>query len=215
MGPCLSVPSLPSLNFTDESPFLTEYWEKIDADPVDEEDLRETIEHAFNQYDADEDGVLDQEESDAFFIAFVCKFVAQEPKRIYWVVVPEDGGVMKEVGAIVNEIGSMNNNMNMDVMKKARKYKYRGNVEWFQKYWKDLHYAYYTNREELNAKAFAVIDVNGNNHFELEELIEALTPETQKHHDLLVALGLPTMCASSGTMENLVGPHQMEPMLMV
>merc|ERR1712232_1389787 len=58
---------------------------------------------------------------------------------------------------------------------------------------------YTKNKEKYDAAAFKVVDTNGDGGLVLEEIVEALTDETDSNLDLQVALGL--MSAATANMK--------------
>mmetsp|Transcript_135276 Transcript_135276/g.269890 ORF Transcript_135276/g.269890 Transcript_135276/m.269890 type:complete len:222 (-) Transcript_135276:1464-2129(-) len=194
---------------SDEAPFLTEYFAKqeklqneamVGDNPFEmigkigeikkkqekmKKDLVDVIENAFAHHDSDEDGVLDPEEADEFFEHFVERFVEFQCKTGLKALDKQtamQGGMMGVLG--------MGDDPMMKMMQKAMEKTVEDGKKKLRQQRKDRLQNYRDNAHRLDAAAFAVLDTNNNGKLDVDEVVKALTPDTDEYMNLLVALEL-------------------------
>jgi len=214
-----------SCSCQDPSPFLTEYFQALQDDPDNMEGLHEIIEHAFNQYDKDEDGVLDPDESHAFFEDYVNRFVAVcSAKQEKAVDDNKDAGDEAIASGLeadkmlrgaatggVQIAHGLDPRQRVDVAKVGGEHT-RNKKEQVRAHWSEMYSEWishydagpppgFVSCDHFLEAAFEALDVNQNGHIELDEMIDALTPNSAKSKELLEALGMTQMLADSGVGE--------------
>lgn len=197
---------------SDPAPYLTEYFAKqeklmneaIGDDPFEmigrigeikkkqekmKKQLAEVIENAFNHHDDDEDGVLDQEEADEFFEHFVERFVEFQCKTGLKALDKQTAMQASMMGAFGMGNDPEGKQM-MKMMQKAAEEEVKESKKQMRELRKERLQNYHDNAHRLDAAAFAVLDTNNNGELEVDEVVKALTPDTDEYMNLLVALEL-------------------------
>jgi len=151
------------------------------------EQLREISAKSFDHHDTKKDGVLHAEESQVFFTHFVERFVpfmTDVASQSLTAVINKKKEEMKLF--VSDEAQQKEIEVQLaDMVKQAQQqiiatFKERGE-------------AYTSDRAAKDAAAFAVLDKNGDGKLTKAMVVEGLTPKTDLHYALMVALGMSTV----------------------
>jgi len=145
------------------------------------EELQEIIEAAFHAHDTNEDEVLEEDEAAELFVHFVERFVefqtniglaALDKSMAMTCPIAEALGGRPKKTEFEHKLVESKKRVRKECQARLDNYRVK--------------------EDELNEAAFQALDVNKNGTLALEEVVEALTPDTDKYNDLLVALELMT-----------------------
>jgi len=160
---------------------VSEKWKKDQADTKNRQ--KELVKQAFAAHDTQEkDNVLTVSESKVFFQNYidvlVCYTKTAGPQNARALAV-QSLIALRAMKVKEKQIEKMN--LNEELEKAEKKI-----LEDCEKLMAD----YTANKDKYDKAAFAVVDTNGDGGLVLEEIVEALTDETDSNLDLQVALGL-------------------------